>query len=190
MRHPAFCLALAVFAWTAAAGAPLPHLTRRHLGRDVVIQGYPCARGYAWFYDSGSLNRCFASRSTSFGEAQIPRGSVIQLWPDGATQFAMLAHRATVAGYYVSGGSFLGPAEGAITSFYRSGKLHTAYLVHNQTIQGVPCRGSQWGLFTDSINGGNYIVLYPDGRLRACKLTRDFGGQRAGHRLTLPDANR
>lgn len=180
-------LLLLLFATLAAfAAPPQPPLTRKHLRADTLIQTYPCAKGFAWFYRDGSLNRCFVSRDTSFGEAHIPKGSVIELWPDGATNYAMLAHDATVAGYYVSGGSLLGPAEGAIVSFYRSGKLHTAYLVHDQTIQGVPCRGSQWSLFTDPVNGGNYIVLYPDGKLRACKLTRDFGGQTYGHRLTLP----
>ena len=165
-------------------------LTRRKLDQDTLIQGYPCRHSYAWFYPNGQLNRCFVSRDTSFGEAQIPSGSVVELWPEGATKYVMLAHDAVVAGYYVSGGSFLGPAEGAITSFYRSGKLHTAYLVHDQTIQGVPCRGSQWGIFTDPVHGGDSIVLYPDGRLRACKITRDFGGQKRGYRLVLPDAGR
>ncbi len=162
-------------------------LIRKKLGQDAVIQGYPCMHGYAFFYPSGRLNRCFVSHQTAFGEAQLPSGSVIDLWPDGAVKDAMLAHDATVEGYDVSGGSFLGPSEGAVTTFYRSGKLHTAYLVHNQSIQGVPCRGSQLSIFTDPINGGNFIVLYPDGKLRACKVTLDYGGQKPGHRVVLPD---
>ena len=79
----------------------------------------------------------------------------------------------------------LGPAEGAITAFYASGKLHSFYLVNDQTVQGVPCRGGEWGIFTDTINGGNHVALYEDGRLQSCKLTRDFGGQKRGRRITL-----
>lgn len=160
-------------------------LIRVRVAQNTSIQGYPCARGYAWFYQNGALNRCTVSRDTSFGEAQIPTGAIIQLRPDGTTQYVMLAHDAVVAGYKVRGGGPLGPAEGAITSFYRSGKLHTIYLVEDQTIQGVPCRGGQWGIFTDPINGGNFVEFYENGKLRGCKLTRDFGGQKTGRRILV-----
>lgn len=160
--------------------------TRQALAQDTVIQGYPCAKGYAWFYPSGHLNRCAVSSQTAFGEARIPAGSIIQLRPDGTTQYVMLAHNTRVAGYDARGGSFLGPSEGDITAFYPSGQLRSVYLVGNQTIQGVPCRGGQWAIFTDPVNGGDAVEFYKNGTLRSCKLTRDYGGGKSGHRIVLP----
>jgi hypothetical protein len=163
-----------------------PQLTRKKLAAATVIQTYPCAKDYAWFYQNGSLNRCTVSRDSTFGQAQIPAGSIIELWPSGTTHFVMLAHNAVVLGYNIMGGSFLGPADGAVVTFYPGGKLRSVYLVDDQTIQGVPCRGGQWGVFTDPINGGNQVGFYEDGKLRSCKLTREFDGQKSGQRLTLP----
>lgn len=186
MRNLIFFFLLACGLLAAAdAAEKQPQPTRKKLAQDTAIQGYPCQRGYAWFYQDGKLNRCTVWRATAFGEAQVPAGSIIELWPDGTTNFVMLAHDAVVDGYNGMGGGPLGPAEGAITSFYRSGRLHTIYLVADQTIQGVPCRGGQLGMLTDPINGGNFVEFYENGALRSCKLTRDFGGQKRGHRLLL-----
>lgn len=160
--------------------------TRRSLDQNTTIQGYPCAQGHAWFFQDGHLSRCTISREANFGEAQIPKGSIVELWPDGTTKYVMLAHAATVAGFLARGGGPLGPAEGSITSFYRSGKLRSLYLVDDQTIQGVPCRSGKWGIFTDPVNGGNFVEFYENGKLKSCKLTRDYGGQSRGHRLVLP----
>ena len=181
------CAALPFFAFAQAAKPAPPQLTRKHLPADTTIQGYPCAKDYAWFYQDGALNRCTVSRDTNFGTAQIPAGSIIELWPNGATNYVMLAHNAVVLGYNAMGGGFLGPSEGSIAAFYPSGQLHSVHLVADQTIQGVPCRGGQWGIFTDPINGGNHVTFYEDGKLESCKLTRDFAGQKSGHRLTLPN---
>lgn len=174
------CISMA--AWGAAGPS---QVTRKSLPGDTVIQNYPCAKGYAWFYGDGALNRCTLSRDATFGEAKILRGSIIELWPDGTTHYAMLAHDAVVAGYEVMGGSLLGPGEGAMTGFYPSGKLRTIYLVSDQTIQGVPCRGGEWGIFTDFMNGGNFVEFYEDGRLQSCKLVRDFGDRKRGQRIRL-----
>lgn len=179
-------LLLVVGLLLAARTASQPPPRRQTLTRDTVLQGYPCAKGYAWFYLGGKLDRCTVSRQTAFGQAQIPAGSIIELWPNGTTRYVMLAHNAVVLGYNAMGGSLLGPAEGTVTSFYPSGKLRTVYLVDNQIIQGVPCRGGQWGILTDPVNGGNFVEFYESGKLKSCKLTRGFGGQQRGHRLTLP----
>ena len=163
-----------------------PEATRRHLAGNTTIQGYPCAKGYAWVFPDGRLSRCTVSIDTSFGEAQIPKGSIIELWSDGTTDYVLLAHSAKIAGFLARGGGPLGPAEGSITRFYRSGKLRSLYLVHDQVIQGVPCRSGSWAILTDPINGGNFVEFYEDGKLKSCKLTRDFEGQIRGKRLELP----
>ena len=178
---PALLLALSLQALAAEA----PDTARKHLQQNTIIQGYPCAKGYAWFFCDGHLSRCFVSEETSFGEARIPQGSVIELLPDGSTRYVMLAHNSKILDFEARGGGLLGPAEGATTDFYPNGKLRSLYLVHDQTIQGVPCRGGQWGIFTDPVNGGNFVEFYENGKLKGCKLTHDYGGQLQRHRLTL-----
>ena len=62
------------------------------------IQGYPCDKGYAFFYADGSLSQCSVSRGTQFGEARVPRGSIVHLTPDGKPAYAMLIHDAPILG--------------------------------------------------------------------------------------------
>ncbi len=169
----------------AAQAAALPHLTRQVLAAETTVQGYPCARGYEWTYPDGRLAQCAVARDTTFGELAVPAGSIIVLRPDGRPHHVFLAHDAWVAGYHAMGGSFLGPGEGSITSLYPSGQLRSLYLVANAVIQGIPCRGGQWGIFTDPINGGNYVEFYRNGNLRACKLTQNYQGHPRGQRITL-----
>jgi len=185
MKNTVLFFLIVLKAFTSCAQS-LPQTMRRTLAQDTAIQGYPCTKGYAWLYRDGSLNRCTVARETAFGEAQIPAGSIIELLPNGTTHYVLLAHNANVLGYSAMGGGVLGPGEGAVTSFYPDGKLRSVYLVGDRTIHGVPCRGAQWGILTDPVNGGNYVEFYEDGRLRSCKLTQDDGGQKSGQRLILP----
>lgn len=166
-------------------GAQNPNLHKQKLASDAVIQGYPCAKGYAWFYSGGALRQCAVSRDTSFGEAQVPQGSIIVVTPEGRPHHVFLSREWTVAGYRGMGPGWLPVAEGNITAFYPSGRLQSIYLVADQAIEGVPCRSGGWGIFTDPVHGGNAVVFYEDGRLRSCKLTRDFRGRRRGDRIEL-----
>lgn len=154
----------------ARAGSP-PHVTRRFLHAPAEIQGYPCAKGYAWFFDDGHLSRCTVSQEAAFGEARIPAGSIIALHPDGTPVFVQMSHDAQVLGYTCLGGSWLGPAEGAMVGFYPSGKLKECYLAGDQTVQGIPCMNG--GIFGDGMGRG--AEFYEDGKLKSCKLSRDFG---------------
>src|SRR5258708_7412819 len=87
---------------------------RRPLDQATTIQGYPCAKGYAWFYADDRLNRCTITRDMAFGEIWIPAGSIIQLQPDGSPQLALMSHDAPVPGMRCAGGGLLGPAEGSV----------------------------------------------------------------------------
>jgi hypothetical protein len=70
-----------------------PQTHRKTLDQPAEIQGYPCAKGYAWFFADGKLANCFVSRDIAFGEATVPAGSWITLLPDGKP------HRTDDAGY-------------------------------------------------------------------------------------------
>jgi antitoxin component YwqK of YwqJK toxin-antitoxin module len=159
---------------------------RTKLKQDTEIQGYPCAKGYTWFYADGKLSECAVSQETQYGDALIPRGSVIYLTPDGRTEIAMLQHNTEIADVKCSGGNWLlGPSEGAMTSFYPSGKLKLCYLAGDQMVQGVPCRheesilGVAYGIAVKHPNDPD-IEFYESGKLKSCTLTKDFGGKRRG----------
>ena len=162
------------------AGAP-PHTSRKTLDQPTGIQGYPCAKGYAWFFDDGRLSRCTITREIPFGEARIPAGSYIALNSDGTPNLVQMSHDAPILGLTCQGGSWLGPGEGAVVAFYPSGKLKLCFLVQNQTVQGIPCaHGGFWATLTGDDPG---VSFDESGKLRACKLARDFGHQRKGERF-------
>jgi hypothetical protein len=163
-----------------------PNAVRDKFARDTTVQGHPCARGEAWFYPDGALDQCKLSRPTNLGDLRIPRGSIIELWPGGAAHYVTLSRQTVLAGYNVRGASHLG-LRGTTTSFYRNGELRSIYLVKNQTVQGVPCRGGSWNTFTDPSGNANLVQFYPDGKLESCKLARTYGGLRAGQRVALPE---
>jgi hypothetical protein len=153
---------------------------RARLKQPAQIQGYPCAKGYAWFFDDGRLNRCTVSVETAFGEARIPAGSFIALNSDGTPAFVQMAHNAPILGVTCLGGSWFGPSEGAMAGFYPSGKLKECYLAGDQTVQGVPCMNG--GIFGDGLGLG--AVFHETGKLKSCKLARDFGTWHKGDRFT------
>ena len=160
-----------------AQSRPATH--RSMLRQDTVIQVYPCAKGYAWFYADGRLERCSVSRETVFGEAKIPALSIIVLLPEGGPKYAMLNSDTVIAGSNCRGGGLLGPGEGAMTTFYPSGKLKQCWLAGDQIVQGVPCRSG--GLLGDGMGEG--VKLYESGRLNSCKLSQEFASQHRGDRF-------
>jgi hypothetical protein len=167
---------LTCFGWAYLCAAT-PDSYRKTLDKPTVIQGYSCAKGYAWFYSDGKLENCAVSQDTQFGEALLPRGSIVHLKPDGRPDYAMMQHDSEVAGVKCSGGNWLlGPSEGAVTVFYPSGKLKLCFLPGDAVVQGVPCaRGTFW---TAIAGHDEPVEFYEDGRLRSCGLAEDFGGQK------------
>jgi hypothetical protein len=164
----------------SARAGTRPHVTRKMLTQPTEIQGYPCAKGIAWFFDDGRLSRCTVTREVAFGEARIPAGSYIALHPDGTPELVQMPHDAPILGLKCQGGSWLGSGEGSVVAFYPSGKLKVCYLAGDQPVQGVPCaHGGFWA----SLSGVDPGVLFNEsGKLRGCRLARDFGGQRKGER--------
>jgi hypothetical protein len=164
---------------SAACAQTQPQSHRKTLDQPAEILGYPCAKGYAWFFADGKLEHCAVSRDIAFGEAAIPTGSWITLLPDGAPRLVQMKHDAKVAGVTCMGGSWLGPSEGATASFYRSGKLKQCFLAGDQTVQGVPCMNG--GVLGDGTGSG--VEFHESGKLKSCKLTKDYGTQRKGDRF-------
>jgi hypothetical protein len=163
-----------------AQSRPVTHRTR--LQQDTEIQGYPCAKGYAWLYADGKLESCAVSKEFVFGEAKVPVGSILALERTGAPKYAMMQRDSVVAGVKCSGGNWLlGPSEGAMTVFYPSGKLEQCWLAGDQSVQGVPCMTAGFiGLFGDGARRDGGAKFYESGKLESCTLAKDFGGKRRG----------
>ncbi|MGC1421752.1 MAG: hypothetical protein WA815_05350 [Terracidiphilus sp.] len=165
---------------SAQSNAP-DQTSRRKLDRNEVIQGYQCAKTYAWFYTGGRLQRCTVSQETIFGEVKVPAGSIIHLLPDGHPNYAMMAHNTLVLGLNCSGGGPLGPSEGATAMFYPSGKFKSCFLAKDQLVQGVPC--AHGGIVQAIVHRDVPVELYENGRLKSCLLAADHPGQRRGDRF-------
>ena len=189
IRLVAICVLLVGVGYGVAQTAqPRPMTHRTKLKHDTVIQGYPCAKGYTWFYADGQLSECFISRDIDVGEAHIPKGSIIDLFPvqDDRRRLigVMLNHNTVISGVRCSGGGLLGPAEGAGTTLYPSGKLYACSPVEDQVVQGVPCRhddgplGILYGLWIKHQDYDLGIEFYQNGKLKSCGLSEDFGGQK------------
>ena len=158
-----------------------PQSHRTKLQQPAEIQGYPCAKGYAWFFTGGNLQRCTVSQEVVFAEARVPAESIIVLQPDGKPNYVFLGHDAEVAGYKCRGGGLLGPAEGPVTAFFPNGKLKVCWLASDQTVQGVPCRHASF--VADTFSGDAGVYFHESGKLKSCKLSQDFGTQRRGQRF-------
>jgi hypothetical protein len=184
-----FILVVCGFSWgnlfwaecVASQPVPRPEVHRSTLKSPVEIQGYPCAKGYAWFYANDRLNRCTVTREIAFGEARIPAGSYIALNPDGTPNLVQMSHDASILGLICQGGSWLGPGEGSVVAFYPSGKLKLCFLADEQTVQGVPC--AKGGFLATSTGVDPGVSFHESGKLSACKLARNFGKQRKGERF-------
>jgi hypothetical protein len=163
--------------FVGCAGTPAQKY-RKTLEQPAEIQGYQCARGYAWFYADGKPASCTLARDTDYGVARAPAGSWITIDAQGKPKILQLVRDTQILGYKCRGGNWLlGPSEGATTAFYPSGKLEECWLAENQVVQGVPCAAS--GMFT----GDSSVQFYENGRLQACKLSKDFGSLKKGQRF-------
>jgi hypothetical protein len=186
MRRPFLLLCLLFVATVSVCAGSEPNAIPTKLAHDTTLQGFSCARGPAWFYPDGALNQCTLSKSAEIGDLRIPRGSIVELWPDGGARYVMLPHAVVLAGYRLRGGTRLALAHGATTAFYQTGALHSFYLNGNQSIQGVPCSGGAWNTFSDPTGSENRVDLYQDGKLESCRLSRGMLGFRGGQRIVMP----
>ena len=174
--------AICIVLWLGLAGiacdAGEQHPYRKALKQSTEIQGYSCAKGYAWFYGDGRLKSCTVAGDTTFGVARAPEGSWITLDPDGRPKIIQLVRDTQILGYTCRGGNWLlGPSEGATTAFYPSGKLEECWLAEDQNVQGIPCERSSM------FSGDSSVQFYESGKLKSCKLSQDYRQQRRGERF-------
>ena len=179
-RHPSLILCLIAITTLRLPGQQSQTI-RKPLSKPTDIQGYPCAKGYAWFCTDGHLDRCFVSREIPFGEATIPAGSEIALTPDGTPEMVQMNRDTEIRSYRCAGGGWLGVAEGPMTSFYPNGKLKECFLASDQPVQGVPC--SHGGFWITAFHGDPSVKFRSNGILASCKLSKDFGSRRKGERF-------
>lgn len=159
--------ALALCAVAASGEAQRPEVQRRTLEEPTTIQGYPCSRGYAWFYVEGGMRSCRVASDVPFGEATVPQGSWIHLTLSGKPDFVFLSRDWKVGEYSCRGGG-----HDYMTTFYPSGRLKLCWLAADTEVDGVPCmRASFWA---DVFGGGVGTYLHENGRLKRCKLSREF----------------
>jgi hypothetical protein len=163
--------------------AESPAAQRKHLDQPTVIQGYPCAKDYAWFFADGRLNRCTLSREFAVGEARIPEGSIVELLEDGSLRYAMLKRPTVLSGMECTGGGPLGPGEGAMTALYANGKVKSCFLAKDATVQGVPCASG--GILKATVGHEWAIEFNENGKLKSCGLSRDYGGYKRGDKFVL-----
>jgi hypothetical protein len=156
-----------------------------NLAQDSTVQGYPCAKGRAWFYKGGRLRGCTLSDNSAFGQAQVEKGSIIYLREDGTPLRAMLLHASTVAGTRCAGAGLLGPQEGSVTEFYPDGHLKLCFLPEDAMVQGVPC--ARGGFWKAAFSHEYPVELDEHGRLMSCGLARDFDGHSRGQKYVLAD---
>lgn len=171
-----------VLAALAAASSQAQTPERRKLGHGTMIQGYPCAKGWAWFYANQQLKSCAVTVEIPFASITIPPGSIVDLTTDGKPLLVQLSHDTQVDGYTAQGGSLLGAGEGPMVAFYSDGKVREFYLAGDQTVDGVPC--AHGGLVSTTLHGDPSVVLNPDGHLKACRLAEDYAGQKKGDRFS------
>jgi antitoxin component YwqK of YwqJK toxin-antitoxin module len=160
-----------------------PKTTKKNLDKAQVIQKYSCAKGDAWFYEGGKLNRCTLAQDTKISSATVPAGSLIDLLPDGTLSYAMMLRPVTINGALCDGGGLLGPSEGAMTSFYPSGKLKACFLKNDQTVGGVPC--AKGGIIKATLGHQYAVEFYETGKLKSCGLAIDYGGKKKGEQIQL-----
>lgn len=159
---------------------------RFRIRQDTIVDGVRCGptgRAYAVIYENGRLDECPIAADTTIAGTPFPRGTWIRLTDDGVLKSVWLLAPMSVQGLPCRGTGF----KGWSVTFHRSGRLSFCYLEVMATIDGVPCAAAT---FLRELSGNSGVSLGEDGRLRSCRLARDFvyGGMphKKGSRITLP----
>ena len=147
---------------------------RRRIDSVEMIGGVLCDRTrYAEVYRSGAVASCPLARDTTIGMHALPRGTWVQLAPDGRLTSVWLPRDWAVQGHTCRGTG----NRGWSVTFHSSGGLAFCYLSDVEMIDGVPCqRGTfwmeMWRFARRSAPLGT--SFHQDGSLQQCQAARDF----------------
>lgn len=186
MRRTLLASLLLVASAARPLGAQVEQSLRLRLRQDTTIAGVHCGptgRASAEIFPSGGLEACPVAMDTTIAGHDFPQGTWIRLTEDGVLRSVWLLKPMVVQGLPCRGTGFQGWA----VTFHRSGTLSLCYLDEAATIDGVPCAAAT---FLRELTGNSGVSLREDGRLRSCRLARDFvfGAvpYKKGSRITLP----
>ncbi|MFC2115157.1 tetratricopeptide repeat protein [Bacteroidota bacterium] len=130
-----------------------------YLKKPGMIQSWPCKQGKVRFYDNGKLLSFTLSEDHLKNDGLIPEGSSITLYRNGNPEFIRLASDTRIQGQRILGNKRFSDL---LTGFYGEGGLKQYRAVADTIIEGIPCSNQ------------SEMVLYPDGQLMVCQLSKDF----------------
>ena len=133
-------------------------VTVNYLKEPANIQGYPCRRGKVRFHFNDSLLSFKSAADIRLANGIIPAGSTIYLYNNGRPENVWLSGDTEIQGYKISSRERL---KGSLLGFYSGGELRKFMPVTDVDVDGISC------------NHEEYVVLYPDGSLMSCHLSRD-----------------
>jgi hypothetical protein len=158
---------------------------RFKISRDTVVAGVRCAptgRAHAVVYPTGRLDECPIAMDTAIAGHTFARGTWIRLDEEGVLKSVWLSKPLVIQGLPCRGTGYKGWA----VTFHANGALALCFLEELTTIDGVPCAAAA---FLRELTGNSGVSMSDRGRLRSCRLARDFerGGTRhqKGSRITI-----
>ncbi len=132
--------------------------------RDV--QGIPCT-GQLEYYPNGSLKFCTLAREDTLSGQPLAAGTMVHFDEQGFVDWCFLQENTRIQGHFCRG-----EGHGFQTGFHPNGQIELAWLVEEEEIDGVPC--AKFSFFSDVLGGPSGVHFHENGRLKSCKLSRQF----------------
>lgn len=152
-------------------------LKRAYLVEETELAGLPC-RGYAWWYEDGSVDNVELAAERDVQGHRVPEGTRVFFDRDGRLAHAWLSADTVIDGRTCRGRWKID------TAFHPNGHVRAFFPPDTIEIDGVACAASVF----------HPVYLHPDGRLRQCKLARDVTLEgrtfEKGETLRLDEAGR
>ncbi len=140
---------------------PESGLISGYLAEDTEIQGFPCKKGYIWFYENWDIEEVRLCAPYEFNNLIIPEGTWIRLYRSENINVCFFLYDVEVEGYVCRGGSM--QREGVMITFHENGRLKCFFPREDTIVDGILC----------SLSLFHGINLHDNGRLKSCKLAED-----------------
>lgn len=140
-------------------------------GEISEVQGVSCM-GRIEYYENGNLMHCSLASEDTLSSQVFAAGTGVHFTEEGVFEWCFLRETTEIQGYMCRG-----EGHGFITRFHPNGKLRTAWLAEDQTIQGIPCAKFRFlaaviGWVQGGKNGST--GFHENGELRYCELSKNF----------------